>query len=317
MEAVSISIIVPIYQVEKYIRRCIRSIREQTIKCFELLLVDDGTLDRSIEIAENELQGFHIDYRVIRKTNGGLASARNAGIREAKGEWVVFVDSDDELKPFYLECLLTGCLKYNSDISIGVHERIVQGDQVKYNDSDVCDYVCLSSNELCERFLLRQIQAHPCTVLYRRSFLIENNLFFNEKVLFSEDQEFHWNVFPKVRNACFTKTHIYNYYIRSGSITTSPQIEKILTGYNGIGNRAKDLQSVFTLYGYIVPRWVFGVLHDTAKHCGYSQFKEIASKLDYRKNLRLCGKRFGYKTMLAAWLCAAFLRAGYSIFRIE
>ena len=98
----AVSIILPVYNVEEYITDCINSIKNQTFKNFEIIIVDDETKDKSIEIAESLLETTDIDYKIIHRKNGGLAAARNSGIRVAKGEYLVFVDSDDIINPQYL-----------------------------------------------------------------------------------------------------------------------------------------------------------------------------------------------------------------------
>lgn len=106
-----ISIIVPIYNVERYIRKCLDSIANQTYKDFEVLMINDGSTDRSAEIAETYLHDNR--FQLINKSNGGQGQARNIGLEKAKGEYVCFIDSDDFIASEYLE-ILYGLLKNNS-----------------------------------------------------------------------------------------------------------------------------------------------------------------------------------------------------------
>ena len=112
-----ISIVVPIYNVEKYLKKCVESILNQTYKNFELILVDDGSPDRCGEICE-DLKKKDLRIRVIHKENGGLSSARNAGIDVAKGEYIGFVDSDDYIEPFMYEKLVNAVVKDNCLLSV-------------------------------------------------------------------------------------------------------------------------------------------------------------------------------------------------------
>lgn len=114
---IKVSVIVPIYQVEDYLSRCLDSIMNQTFTDFECILVNDGSKDRSKEIAERYVS---IDHRfvLINKKNGGLSSARNAGIEKANGQYLCFVDSDDCLHSRYLEHLYFMISKSDSDMSI-------------------------------------------------------------------------------------------------------------------------------------------------------------------------------------------------------
>jgi len=101
-----VSVIVPVYNIEDYLNRCIDSILAQTYKNFELLLVDDGSTDKSGTICDSYLDKDE-RVRVFHKANGGSSSARNMAIREAKGEYLSFIDSDDYIEPDFLECLIT------------------------------------------------------------------------------------------------------------------------------------------------------------------------------------------------------------------
>lgn len=111
-----ISVIVPVYNVEQYLSRCVESILEQTFQNWELLLIDDGSLDCSGDICE-EYAKKDSRIRVFHKENGGVSSARNLGIDNANGEWITFIDSDDYIQPGFLE---------------GLYEPIAQGEQVDF-----------------------------------------------------------------------------------------------------------------------------------------------------------------------------------------
>lgn len=112
-----ISIIVPVYRVEKYIYQCVESILDQTFQNFQLILVDDGSDDGSAAICDRYArQDSRI--KVIHKENGGLSDARNVGLKEATGEYIAFIDSDDAIHPRFLETLYYTIIKFNCDIAI-------------------------------------------------------------------------------------------------------------------------------------------------------------------------------------------------------
>ena len=113
-----VSVVIPIYKVEPYLSRCVDSVLRQTYQNFEIILVDDGSPDRCGEICDRYVQQ---DSRisVIHKVNGGLSSARNAGIDAAKGEWLMFVDSDDLIVDRMIELLLTACLEDGTKAAVG------------------------------------------------------------------------------------------------------------------------------------------------------------------------------------------------------
>ena len=112
-----ISVIVPVYKVERYIEKCVASILEQTFQNFELILVEDGSPDRSGEICDM-LAKRDSRIRVIHKENGGAATARNAGLDVAKGDYIAFVDGDDSIHPQYLEFLSNLINRSGADIAM-------------------------------------------------------------------------------------------------------------------------------------------------------------------------------------------------------
>lgn len=113
-----ISVIVPVYRVEKYLDTCVKSILTQTYKNFELILVDDGSPDNCPALCDKYAE-IYKNIRVIHKENGGLSDARNIGVTMAKGEYVTFIDSDDYVHPLYLEMLLNGIRNTKADFSVG------------------------------------------------------------------------------------------------------------------------------------------------------------------------------------------------------
>ena len=110
-----ISIIIPVYGVEKYITKCIQSIKAQTFKNFEAILINDGTKDRSVELAEKAINGDP-RFIILHKENGGQGSARNLGLDNARGEYIAFIDSDDWVEPDYLKAMYEKIKAENADV---------------------------------------------------------------------------------------------------------------------------------------------------------------------------------------------------------
>ena len=116
-----ISVIIPLYNAEKYLKNCITSVVGQTYRNLEIILVDDGSNDNSLSICEKfALQDNRI--KVFHQNNGGVASARNKGLSEASGEFIAWVDSDDSIEPEYIEKLYDAVKEYNADISIALKQ---------------------------------------------------------------------------------------------------------------------------------------------------------------------------------------------------
>ena len=139
-----VSIIVPVYQVEKYIRQCVDSILAQTFTDFELILVDDGSKDKSGQICD-EYARMDTRVKVIHKESGGAADTRNRGMDQAVGNYVMFVDSDDYIAPTMLECLYRNMLNENADIAACNYLYFFENDRQKDFVTDVKSEVLTGS----------------------------------------------------------------------------------------------------------------------------------------------------------------------------
>ena len=167
-----ISIVVPVYNVEKYLQECIDSIMAQSFTNFELILVDDGSGDRSGEICDIYSQK-DARVKVIHKSNGGLSSARNAGIHIAKGEYIGFVDSDDCIEKEMFAELYKAVRKYQSDIAVCSFAQIDENGRRGEHFSDFDTEMILSRMQAQEKYFQGYAQSMIYTVawnkLYRRS----------------------------------------------------------------------------------------------------------------------------------------------------
>lgn len=141
-----ISIIVPVYNVEKYVKRCVESILAQTYKEFELILVDDGSTDQSGEVCDS-FEKCDIRIRVIHQENSGLSAARNRGLAEATGEYITFIDSDDFVDTSYLETLHQNAVKYQADVSICGFCLVWENNKTKSNYNGKCEVKQYSGRE--------------------------------------------------------------------------------------------------------------------------------------------------------------------------
>lgn len=196
-----ISVIVPVYNSEKTLNRCIDSILSQTFSDFELIIVDDGSSDSSGEICDNYAK---IDNRVkvFHKQNGGVSSARNLGLENVKGKWVTFCDSDDYVSPVWLDIYIRSC---RNDI-----ELVVQN----YNNLDSnINYFVGSTADFIEKFYDNDIIGYVWNKLYSCSIINKYNILFYESFSFLEDEVFNYMYLQYIESIIFTKESGYYYEI--------------------------------------------------------------------------------------------------------
>lgn len=201
------SIIMPVYNVEKYIEKCIKSIIDQSYKNYELLIVDDGSIDNSIKLAKQLTKNLK-NVKILTKENGGLSDARNYGLEYASGDYIWFVDSDDYIRNDALEILSK---ELNNDIICFGYYKVCSNStekvKIKYNYLDDI-----------RRYLLYTPSA--CTRIYKRSFLKNNNIKF-EKGKFYEDLGLTPWLVKFTNSIGFIDECLYYYIIRDNSIMTS------------------------------------------------------------------------------------------------
>ena len=213
-----ISIIVPIYNVEPYLRRCVNSILNQTYKNLEIILVDDGSPDNCPQICDEYAKN---DFRikVIHKKNGGLSDARNVGIKSSKGEYLSFVDSDDCISPEFIECLyssivgnavkLAVCQINNFSDSTARHEQKKKYDCLLISKESALKYYTALNFDHSAPFIA------AWTKLYHRS-LFDEIEFPVGKIY--EDGLISYKIIDIAENIAFLKNPLYHYYVRENGI---------------------------------------------------------------------------------------------------
>ena len=218
-----VSIIVPIYNVAAYIERCLDSISRQIFKDIEVLFIDDCGKDESIQILNNYLSNnLFFDYKVIRhEKNGGLSAARNTGLKNATGEYVYFLDSDDEITPDCISSLISPLSISDYDMVVGGYREYFEKTKKTENHTLICGEI----TDVMKSYANAEWYVMAWNKLCKREFLLINNLFFKEGLL-HEDVLWTFLVANKVKSIYLVDTITYVYYIRSGSIMTSMSIEK-------------------------------------------------------------------------------------------
>ena len=213
-----ISVIVPVYNIEKYVGKAIETIIGQTYGDLEIILVDDGSTDKSGEICER-YAGKDDRIVVVHQENGGLSKARNTGTRIAKGDAIAYIDGDDYIHPCYFEILAKNLTEHNADISVCGMQVVSENEYEELTHSKDVENaaVDISAEEAIEGMLSqKRFSLSSCAKLYKRK--IAQSHYFPEQELF-EDYYTVYRFFTEAAAVTYTDAGLYYYLKRAGSIT--------------------------------------------------------------------------------------------------
>ena len=247
-----ISIIVPIYNAEKYIEETIKSIIGQTLKNIEIILVNDGSTDSSKKICE-KYANFDKRIILINKENGGLADARNAGLKRASGKYIMFIDADDLYEPYSCEHMYKTIEKTKSDYVIGNYQ-MMDDDGRRWNnvafDLDVYDEMELDLNDHKKSFFVMNSTAW--NKIYRTEFLKQNRINFKVPAP-AEDSYFTLMCFIKAKKGAYTPKVIYLYRNSPNSLSKDCSLKYfkgINSSYKATYDAMKENKGLF-FYRYV------------------------------------------------------------------
>ena len=231
-----ISIIVPVYNVEKYLHRCIDSILSQSLTDFELILVDDGSPDNCGKICD-EYAVKDSRVRALHKPNGGVSSARNLGLDNANGEWIAFIDPDDYVDVDYLYELYSSVEKYNADFVSTVEYEVQVPKETTY----------LPFKDFDQLFTVYKMDCGPGPVgkLFKAGIIANNNIRFKLNVHRSEDSIFVYHYLLEIKDIVLIFSDKYYYdHSRPNSLSKSiTSYESALAGLQEF-NRTFDLMKI-------------------------------------------------------------------------
>lgn len=299
-----VSFIIPVYNVEDYLRQCIDSIIYQNLPSYEIILINDGSTDKSPDIC-NEYAKKYETVQVIHSKNQGQSAARNKGIAEANGKYIFFLDSDD----YYIQGTINKFIKAvtdNKDIDL-----VVGKIKIFYQDTNVVSSKCQYSKfdkikgmtgEEALKYLIKtnQFLISPYSYMVKRSILIENNIMFDEKLRYAEDIIFT----PKVYFFSKKVSCVDDYFLmyrknRDGQITQKFNIEKERIVLKILENWVKDINSwnLASNTKKIFKRYIGNIYVSSLGKHQTNQYKEAENRRillsQYVHLIKYCGgKRF-------------------------
>ncbi len=314
-----ISVVVPVYNVEKYLNKCIDSIVNQTYSNLEILLVDDGATDKSGKICD-EYSEEDVRIRVIHKKNGGLSDARNTGMQQATGEYIIFIDSDDYIDKDMILILYNNLVESKADMAVCGIWNVYQEQkwaQCEQREKFVCDNV--------EAFRLlmigKKIPGSICNKLLRRE--VVSNLQFPVGKHY-EDVFFHTDMMPYINTVSVDTTPLYYYVHREGSITTREFdnssmdiVEAYDRNYQMVEKKYPEIIDVAKFRAQWANFVVLDRMMESENYWKYAEYKQVKHTL--KKNVRsiLFSKYFHKTRRISAMALGINIKLYYILSKIN
>lgn len=308
-----VSVVVPVYKVEQYIVNTLESIVNQTYKNLELVLVDDGTPDNSVAVAEAFLKEKNIKWRFVHQPNSGLPTARNNGIKAATGKWVICPDSDDHIAPQTIEkmveaaknlsvrCVFCG---YKNVDDAHIKAAPIKEDGITRLDIDV----------LRKRFLERRIIPLAPGMLLDRS--VYDIIQYDKDCPHDEDIHFMWRLFYNINDVAYIDADYYNYRVRNSSMSYNLKPAAYLATSERYAVMTKDLIQRYPndkIAKCIYPKYRLGGAHVLARSNDFGVFRETILKDGYRRDMGKLIFQSDIKLSLYALLYCMSLKLFYKI----
>jgi glycosyltransferase involved in cell wall biosynthesis len=217
MKTPKISIIIPVYNIENYIIECLESVLAQTYTDYEVIIVNDGSTDNSVQVISNFIEEKNLDnFVLLSKENGGPASTRNFAMQYAKGDWFAFVDGDDWLEPQYLEVMWNVLERYDADLCYTGTRAFDESKKEFVPWASFLEEFGSMPGDIAKLQSFGTVWAH----LYKREIIKKYNILFDENI-YCEDCAFNLDYNSVISSFCTTSDIVYNYRINRGGQLTA------------------------------------------------------------------------------------------------
>lgn len=282
-----ISVIIPVYNVGKYIENSMKSVIAQKFTDFELILVDNNTSDDSIEIAKRALAGTDINYKVVKQRVQGLPAARNKGIEEANGEWIISIDPDDTISPLFLQELYLCATKNNLPVVFGEYDEVTEEDLFMFpEENKEGAFELLDREYTMNNLLTRRLPLMVSNMFFKKSFFIKHQFQFDQDVILGADLMLVWKILLNLEKIGHLNKKLYNHFFRSDSLITAPSSKKIATNLAGYRRTCEYVAQHYNqeFSKWIYARELYGLLSVVSIHGKHKMFKENLA-LYYNKDI--------------------------------
>ena len=322
MEKLKISVIVPVYNVEKYVSKCIDSIINQTYKNLEIILIDDGSSDSSGKICDDySIKDPRIKVKHIK--NNGVSNARNLGIKLANGDYITFVDSDDYIELNMYERLISiiDNDRIPDIITSGFYYETAEGIVFSKSKKGITKFDVLNNEEAFNEVFIGRFGAYIWNKLFRKKLLLSNKIFFRDDIFSSEDLLFVCQSISYSNIIYHYNNDFYHYIKRKGSVTNSGFNKKLLTTLKAYDEIEKIAIKKFpNSINYVLSGRAFEVSNliykMRASKCQKSDIKLLKVWLKENKKCFMKNKMIDKKTKIIIILMSLNVNVGFFCWKL-
>lgn len=301
MSNIKVSVIIPVYNCSKYIGNTLDSVINQNFKDFEIVVIDDGSTDNSLEIINQKLNGCGVQYKVIHQENAGVSVARNRGIDVSSGEYIVFVDGDDYILQNHLSELYTG----TNDFSL---TQFVKQDGEKLSNPNYFDFEVISTDEFIEKELKMDVLFNFFQLMYKSDIIKDNNIRFTPGLVYGEDTEFALKALIYGNRIHISNEVTYYYIQRSDSAIRTTEFRRF-----DIVEIFENLADFYRLHGKRdlanliitsrIPKAIFGNMNYFFYSCyGFDDVMYVMKKRDLLTKLSRFKGDFKFRLKIKLFL---------------
>ena len=289
METCLVSVIIPAYNVEKYLNATMKSVMKQNFHDFEVIIINDGSTDSTQKIIDKYVSSYPNIVRSYQQENKGQSAARNKGVGYANGKYIAFVDSDDILANDFISSLFAACEHNYSNASFCDYEITTEKNREGKNNKDNGS-LTYTRDELLLLNMTRKIKIHLCATLLNRQFLLNNNLFFDEKLRFGEEVDYTWRLFPMLDKMVHVKSAKYKYLVRPNSLMTMQNTQRVLYLFDHmhdvISKWFADKPEDEKNFKWVEYKIYIEKVHAFAQQSDYKTFKKMIEASNYKNKMK-------------------------------
>lgn len=317
-----ISVIIPIYNGAKYLSQLLDSFSNQEYVNFELVMVDDGSVDDTYSILLGLKSKYEYNIKILHQVNKGVSAARNLGIDNAEGNYICFCDVDDFYHPHYLLKMYNAITENNLQIAVcklemSMKSKIEQYDFVQIESADIN---IVNTDAFLRDFLFLKVLPVHCCMMIDRCFLNKFEIRFSEGYRYGEDYDFSWRVLSKTNSLAFIDKPLYIYIWRADSVMARfdesrfDTIEIYSTLEKYIKTNRPDIAKEFCRYWKSRSLW--STVRQAANKMSYCEFIRFIEPYDIRNNMKKLLTYPDFKVSISSFIYYISPRAFYCLSRI-